>query len=414
MNEVKRLLQKSCHYSGYERQAAVEALGHHAEKKVLYALLLRVNDWVPQVRASAKQSLRHLLQNPRSFKLFYDLLPTCFTIERSPRESHQMLLQEIVKYVGVQNVKSRLYISFFEDPSPLAQWSWISALKHKILPIDTLLDLGLNHPSSSLRHEALQHWQKQPPDYQKTLALVHLKSRFSALRETALRILFLQQQNIPHPHVLIWDASLSIRLHIIPHLNSQAVITAYHYELYHPLNNSRLKIALWGMGYLKHRQAKSQIELYAQQNKRLSLKRAACQTLLQGILSKEEQHILIASLFEHSALSMVRLALRWNQKLKIQHIASQWIEKWEKAPKTHFPFFIEAMRYGNKWEFLDFLLATKAPPELLLSWLDAFNRKAQQPSKAQKQTIEKHWPKPTPEELNPLICVLRQSGLVFD
>lgn len=43
----------SCHWSGYLREAAVERLDGAAEPRVLPFLLLRLNDWVPQVAARA-------------------------------------------------------------------------------------------------------------------------------------------------------------------------------------------------------------------------------------------------------------------------------------------------------------------------------------------------------------------------
>ena len=78
-------------YSGYDRQAAVQALQQLRHADALPELLVRVNDWVPQVRLAAHAAVCSFLQAPYLPQWFRSL-DAIVALARSHRADHAELL----------------------------------------------------------------------------------------------------------------------------------------------------------------------------------------------------------------------------------------------------------------------------------------------------------------------------------
>ncbi|HEX2835641.1 MAG TPA: hypothetical protein VHW00_21690 [Thermoanaerobaculia bacterium] len=84
----------SCHRSGYIREAAVRRLAQSNELQVLPFLLLRVNDWVPQVCEVAKKAVLARVHD-RNANEFVRCLPLVERLRRAHRSDHDNLLAAI-------------------------------------------------------------------------------------------------------------------------------------------------------------------------------------------------------------------------------------------------------------------------------------------------------------------------------
>lgn len=84
--------------NGHERQAAVEALQDLRYGEALPALLLRVNDWVPQVRAAAQKAVRVFLDDA-FLPNWIRALDSIVALERARRADHQELFDAISSYL---------------------------------------------------------------------------------------------------------------------------------------------------------------------------------------------------------------------------------------------------------------------------------------------------------------------------
>lgn len=86
-------------YSGFERQAAVEGLRKLRHAQALPALLLRVNDWVPQVRQAAQEAVRSFLQEA-FVPQWIAALDAVVALERAKRADHGALLIEVAEFLA--------------------------------------------------------------------------------------------------------------------------------------------------------------------------------------------------------------------------------------------------------------------------------------------------------------------------
>lgn len=85
-------------HSGYEREAAVKALGRSGQGRALPMLLERANDWVPEVRQAARQAVGVFLQDG-SIGPWVSVLGQVAALRRASRADHSALLQAIEAFV---------------------------------------------------------------------------------------------------------------------------------------------------------------------------------------------------------------------------------------------------------------------------------------------------------------------------
>lgn len=98
-HDVKVWLEMANSYSGYERQAAVEALARLRCAPALPSLLIRANDWVPQVRLAAQQALLSLLDDAFIAE-WIQALEAVVALGRAKRADHQALMDAIGDYLS--------------------------------------------------------------------------------------------------------------------------------------------------------------------------------------------------------------------------------------------------------------------------------------------------------------------------
>jgi HEAT repeat protein len=84
----------SMHWSGYVREAAVRHLALRLEPLAIAFLLLRANDWVPQVRQRAKKALMAVAAGEHGERLG-SVLPLVTRLSGGRRENHDLLVRAI-------------------------------------------------------------------------------------------------------------------------------------------------------------------------------------------------------------------------------------------------------------------------------------------------------------------------------
>ena len=84
---------------GFERQAAVEACEWRGDTAALPQLLLRVNDWVPQVRQAAQRAVWALLRD-EVLPVWLQSLDALVALERARRADHAALLMDVADFLA--------------------------------------------------------------------------------------------------------------------------------------------------------------------------------------------------------------------------------------------------------------------------------------------------------------------------
>ena len=110
-----------CSYDGYQREKALQALGEGAPNSFLFAILLRrLNDWVPEVRAAARDRIPTIAENTHPkyiLEALCGILPHINTWGRSQTESTKVLID----LLGIHDIPLRLsekLISMTAGPAP--------------------------------------------------------------------------------------------------------------------------------------------------------------------------------------------------------------------------------------------------------------------------------------------------------
>lgn len=97
----------SSHHDGHVREAAVRRLGEVVPSDVLPFLLLRANDWVPQVRTAATRALtRHL--HVGSVPGWIDVLPALDRLQQATRGDHRALISDVHRLLGSPAARPQL------------------------------------------------------------------------------------------------------------------------------------------------------------------------------------------------------------------------------------------------------------------------------------------------------------------
>src|ERR1043165_1681443 len=92
------LLAMSSHGSGFKRENAVRRLGMIGNALALPYLIARANDWVPQVRAAARDALNKLLRAENA-EAFVTALPELLHLQACLRDDHTALLQAVQDFL---------------------------------------------------------------------------------------------------------------------------------------------------------------------------------------------------------------------------------------------------------------------------------------------------------------------------
>jgi hypothetical protein len=176
--------------NGFERQEAVEMLGRLRHAPALPALLARVNDWVPQVRASAIEAVRGLMEES-----FIDTwcasLQTIVALDRARRVDHAAFLDEIAAFLCRPGCLAR--VQAIDPECSLAVSRYVSALGWRAAETDEqrrrLLVQALAGKDIALARTALDRMSALPDEARQQLAEVACRSRFSPVRAAGLRAL---------------------------------------------------------------------------------------------------------------------------------------------------------------------------------------------------------------------------------
>ncbi len=205
----------SAHSSGYVREAAVRALAAQRSGKELSFLLIRLNDWVTQVRSVAEQAVRerisadyaaHFLANislvlrlracGRVDRKFVDdicsllKLPECKEVLHAGMNSEDKAVRRISFQLAGEadpSTRSAIVRALMTDPDAVAR-SW--AVRH-LLPevsLDELPDVALpmlNDKFMPIRRDALWAVATKRPDLAAEPLRRALLDRHGSLREVA-------------------------------------------------------------------------------------------------------------------------------------------------------------------------------------------------------------------------------------
>jgi len=182
----------TCHPDGYIREAALRQLHAHGDSFVVGFALLRLSDWVPQVRAAAAEVLGGWIEEGRGEEWTRWIEILC-RVARAAREDQVEFIRRIESMVG----KTTEVLGALESPEQeVRRYAYALAL-----PRAEALQRGLRSPDPVIRLRSAEFALQRDP----TLADALSRDPYPPIRKVVLHA---------HPelaHQFLFDSARSVR-----------------------------------------------------------------------------------------------------------------------------------------------------------------------------------------------------------
>ncbi len=176
--ELSYYLELSKSYNGYEREKALIYLAGISDPIVFPVLLLRLNDYVPQVRARAEQAMTNWLMDASQVDLCIQYFSEIAALEKRKRVS-DMVIQAFAGYLAQQKPLIKQILLKDQGKRPRALFEW--AQKYEWFSPVELQDITRNSVDQALRRQWLAVLQLQKDDIE--LLEAELASRFKDVQK---------------------------------------------------------------------------------------------------------------------------------------------------------------------------------------------------------------------------------------
>jgi len=198
------------HCNGFIREVAIRALRDQPSPEALAALIERLNDWVPQIRDLARESLDHYLSPSHVQALLIELDPLMALASRH-RADHGPTLTAVRNILQSPEVHSDVYANFLTRQGSAARYLF-KLLLEKNIDKQTLLRDALAHRELTVRVAGVAACQALPDAQALQLLQEALPRPGAKVRVRVMRTLLPLLEN-PQPLLCtaLLDDSQSIR-----------------------------------------------------------------------------------------------------------------------------------------------------------------------------------------------------------
>ena len=354
---VEELIEKSKSRNGYERQEAVVELGEKGCVTAIPSLLVRVNDWVEEVRVAAKHSLLQLLMEENS-EAFVKALPAIYRLEAYTRENHSLFIEEIVSFLlKSENVKY-LIAAMDNDDIYVARVALRLCLEHHLLAKDSIVEKCLLHHDTVFKITGSRLLCEVEEVKLNPLLEIAVESKFMPIRREAFQI-YLQRfpkKGLEIAERFLFDRHYDIRRIAILTLTKHGYDVEKRYiDVLSQEESSRVEIkcSLLGLAKIDSKRV-DVIKRYindASSNIRMSALQSL--SLLLGI--EAQPYVLIG--LADSSVKVAKIAVSMIQKFKMSVPVEELLDIYERSEYQHMlSICLSAVRHTNKWDRLIVLL----------------------------------------------------------
>ena len=348
------LLSYSCNYSGYVREAAIGRCVALGRPELLPLIVERLNDWVPQVRTSARAGILTLMPFIDAEQLLA-IAPRVLELVRQGRDHYAEWLRQfetaLIEYAGVD----ALLAAAAGVNIKIARASVHVMLAHEVVEVRRLVDLLLLRSDDIvLANQAMTLIGQLPIDegelrYQKAVC-----SHFGSVRASALQVLLGGDQVSSDANALaltaLVDTQSSVRFLAMQYMKTHDFDVRAHYRrLLGDTTNSakHIRIRLTALASFRHQDDLALIQSFVHHD--LTLVRT---TALAAWFKVEEsaKDLIAATAIKDAAPRVIKLALELIRH-RGAYIALQAIQA-RLMEKKHVPLLMEFVQY-EKWNHLE-------------------------------------------------------------
>lgn len=418
----QEILQLAEHWNGYQREEAVTQLQRTGNIKALPALIIRANDWVPQVRNAAYRAINSMMKQENAFA-FLSQLPAVEKLQDCGRANHKQLVESIYSLLANPENAALLIRGLEEGDVALARICVRLAIRFNIRSKEELVSIAFQSTDTIVRFSAAK-LLRSLQDGKKELVTEALTDSFMPTRREAFQIAISEKYLTPTTYVgFLFDKHVAVRELAIQHAEKFQIDPLKEYKavlLNDGLSVNQRKFSIWGISQLGDTTLLP-IILCLLNSPSVGIRKQAL-TALVNLDTENAPKYLIEKL-QDKAAGVIKLAARLMLKQKIPLLSSELVDISNGAESMNtYQACLFIAKSINKWErfifFLESLPKAIVHEEgtlLLLEsamhrWHFDFNKDGTQPSKNQIATITDKLNCP-PEHLDPQLVSNMCFGL---
>jgi HEAT repeat protein len=352
------LLGMSESHDGYKRENAVRRLGMLGNPIAIPRLIVRANDWVPQVREAAKRSLLQLLKNENA-TAFIISLPELHHLQKCGRDDHSELISKVTQFLVLPSNNSHVK-SATESTDPfVARIAVKLCQEHALLNKQELMEKCLSHKDVVVRKIAAFQLREFNGAELVSYLEIAIKDPYMPIRREAFQIYakINPEAGLAMAHRFLFDKSVSMRDLAIFYLKKNSIDVSQEFKniLESQIQSTlKVKCAILGLAMLNDKQYSALIVGFTRHNLP-AIRKVSLQALvkLTGQLAKS---FLLVGLKDESpnvTNEAARLLCKYYIVLSIEELE----EVIEYSSYEHtLPACVSCTRIFNKWDRLIALL----------------------------------------------------------
>ncbi len=241
-------------WNGYEREKAVKRLGNIASSSSIPVLLRRVNDWVPQVRQAAKESLLALCTTQNA-EAFVHQLPNVFHLQNCGRADHSVLMDGVVEYLLKPDNQNIIVNNICNSDRKIARICLMLSIENKLESPEKVIQLGFKHQDVIVRSMAFELFKPALEGITKPLVKMAQYDSFMPIRREVLRMSWEASRNVEMAKVSLFDKHASVRSLSVRLLEDGGFRGETEALYIDEINSNscihKVRCAIWGIGHLK-------------------------------------------------------------------------------------------------------------------------------------------------------------------
>jgi len=242
----------SCHTNGHVREAAVRELGKTETGTELPFLLIRANDWVPEIRSSARDFLLNRIRSDYIHRLM-DWLPLALRLSNVGRDDHSAILEAVRGLLASSEAREALREGFESQDQFVRRFCFQLALNSNEADLLTVLQRAFVERDAQVRKEAVYKLHAiLPSGGSKELLIRARNDGCMAVRREALHIFaekYADEADQEFQSALL-DANIAVREEAQYYFQKKGTVDlrAYYSHRLETSNSRQLCAAIAGVG----------------------------------------------------------------------------------------------------------------------------------------------------------------------
>jgi HEAT repeat protein len=396
---LEDLLAMSSHASGYKRENAVRRIGMLGNPAALPYLIVRTNDWVPQVRAAARDALRKLLRAGNG-EAFVASLPAIMHLQTCTRDDHRELMQAVQDYLLHEENVPHLIAGLNSRDAQIARLATRLLVEHRRVPATALVTTGLSHKDVVVRSIVIDLLRGLDEGAFSEAVAKALRDSYMPVRREAFQQLLARnvEAGLRVARDMLFDRSASIREIAVRRLLNAGEPVEQIYAGALTGDGDRVSVVtcvLWSWAFMNS-QVRSEQARQLLYGASPAVRRSALLTIAKLLRSDAGPDLEVALADESPAVC--KEAARLITRLEDRPSAERLISIAGASGPRHVAIACcRVARHGSKWGWLKFILKVYGAPDSAVShetfsteidvWEARFNRSNAQPDAGLLQEI---------------------------